>query len=66
MYKMVSETFRPKKIDTRKVNNPLLRARAECKFDNCRVCTYFINDETSSFSKCIVIKSCSEGSLLLQ
>ena len=47
-----------KKIDSRKVNSPLLRARAECKFDNCRVYTFYIDDETSSSNDCIVVKFC--------
>ena len=54
-----------KKIDSRKVNSPLLRARAECKFDNCRVYTFYIDDETSSSNHCIVVKFCL-GSLSLQ
>ena len=55
-----------KKIDNRKVNSPLLRAGSECKFDNCRVCTFYIGDETSSSNNCIVVMFCSEGSLSLQ
>ena len=55
-----------KKIDSCKVNSPLLRARAVCKFDNCRVYTFYIDDETNSSNNCIVVKFCSEGSLSLQ
>ena len=55
-----------KKTDSRKVNSPFFRARAECKFDNCKLYTFYIDDEVSSFNNSPVVKFYSEGSLSLQ
>eukprot|EP00800_Vazella_pourtalesii_P011446 TRINITY_DN2754_c0_g1_i2.p1 TRINITY_DN2754_c0_g1~~TRINITY_DN2754_c0_g1_i2.p1 ORF type:complete len:226 (-),score=4.54 TRINITY_DN2754_c0_g1_i2:48-725(-) len=46
-----------KKIDSRKVNSPLLRARAECKFDNLRVYIFHIEDEISSIQILLLLSS---------
>ena len=58
--------YRLKRLDSRKVNSPFLRARAECKFDNCRDYIFYIEDEISMFNNRIVVKFYSEGSLSLQ
>ena len=52
-----------KKFDSRKVNSPFFRARAECKFENCRFYTFYIDNEFNSFRNGIVVKFHSEGSL---
>ena len=54
------------KPNSRKVNSPFFRARAKCKFDNCKLYTFYIDYEVNSFNNGIIVKFYSEGSLSLQ
>ena len=55
-----------KKPDSRKVNSPLFRARASCKFENCRSYIFYIDDALNLLDNDIIVKFYSEGYLSLQ
>ena len=55
-----------KKPDSRKVNSPFFRARASCKFENCRSYIFYIDDAVNLLDNDILVKIYSEGFLSLQ
>ena len=55
-----------KKPNSRKVNSPFFRARASCKFENCRSYIFYIDDAVNLLDNDILVKIYSEGFLSLQ
>ena len=52
-----------KKPNSRKVNSPFFKARASCKFENCRSYIFYIDDAVNLLDNDILVKIYSEGFL---